>query len=380
MSNIQTYFPDKPVHPGAILLDTLDFLSLPITEVSERTGISQKHLSTIINGKALITAEVALKLEKVTQTPASFWTNLSSHYQSSLARIEEDVRITEEVESVVDFKETYKELAKRNIVDNYTWLEKNFEQITRELLCFFSVSSLKYIGDTRLVAFRRYDQSINRNTIAAIIRLGERKAQSVETGAFDNKALKSALPEIKSYSLEEPIDYLPKLEEKLRTLGIVLVCVPGFAHTGLQGAVKWLSPHKAMIILRTETQKGTEVTEDKFWFNLFHELGHLLLHGKGDGFLDLDNKLDSQEEREADKFASQQFMPKFDALVDLESYKRNGLIRAELAIPSLATRYGISQSIVAGMMSFAYQDKQGNVYSILNDYKRKLKYTNYEVT
>ena len=63
MSNIQTYFPDKPVHPGAILLDTLDFLSLPITEVSERTGISQKHLSTIINGKALITAEVALKLE-----------------------------------------------------------------------------------------------------------------------------------------------------------------------------------------------------------------------------------------------------------------------------------------------------------------------------
>ena len=377
MSNAQTYFPDRPIHPGAILSDTLDFLSLSVSETAERTGISQKHLSNIINGKALITAETALKLEKVTQTPASTWANLSSHYQGSLARIEEKQSIAEEAKEVGAFRETYKELEKWSILPKITWTPKNFENITRELLNFFSVNSFSYIADTRLAAFRKYDQSVNERTIAAIIRLGERKSQYVEVGAFSQNALKRSLPEIKSYSLEEPEVYLPKLEEKLRSLGIVLVCVPGFSHTGLQGAVKWLSPSKAMIILRTKTQKGTEITEDKFWFNLFHELGHLLLHGKGDGFLDLDDRVDSKEEREADKFASRQFMPKFDVEVDLEQYKRGGSIRADLAISGLAERHGISQSIVAGMMSFEFQNKQNNVYSVLNEYKRKFAYTNF---
>lgn len=379
MNNTQTYFPDKPVHPGVSLAEDLKFLSLSVAEASERTGISQKHLSNIINSKASITPEVALKLEKVTGTEASFWNNLTRNYQASLAAIEEKKRIAEEISKIASFKETYQELAKKKILPKVTWVNKNFEDITRELLKFFSVNSLDYIGDTRLAAFRRYDQDVNKNTVAAIIRLGERKAQSVEVEPFNQQALKTALHEIKSYSLCEPAEYLPRLEEKLRTLGIVLVCVPGFAHTGLQGAVKWLSVDKAMIILRSETQKGTEITEDKFWFNLFHELGHLLLHGKGEGFIDLDDATDSDEEKEANRFASQQFMPKFDALIDLEEYKQGGSIRADLAIPGLAKKYGIAPSIVAGMMSYEYQDKQGNVYSVLNGYKRKISYTNYQI-
>ncbi len=378
-NNTQTYFPNKPIHPGVSLAEDLKFLSLSVAEAAERTGISQKHLSNIITGKVSITPEVALKLEKVTGTEASFWNSLTRNYQASLAAIEEKKRILDEVGNIKPFKETYQELAKKNILPKLNWVSKNYEDITRELLRFFSVNSLDYIGDTRLAAFRRYDQKVDKNTIAAIIRLGERKAQSVEAEPFNQQALKAALPEIKSYSLEDPKEYLPKLEEKLRTLGIVLVCVPGFAHTGLQGAVKWLSADKAMIILRSETQKGTEITEDKFWFNLFHEIGHLMLHGKGEGFIDLDDVTDSEEEKEANRFASQQFMPKFDALTDLDEYKQHGAIRADLAIPGLAKKYAIAPSIVAGMMSYVYQDKQGNVYSVLNSYKRKISYTNYQV-
>jgi HTH-type transcriptional regulator/antitoxin HigA len=380
MSNEQTYFPSKPIHPGVSLAEDLAFLSLSVTEAAERMGVSKKHLSNIINGKASITPEVALKLEKVTGTEAAFWNKLTRNYQASLAVIEEKKRLVGEIKNVKNsFKETYQELAKKNILPKLNWVEKNFEDITRELLSFFAVSSLDYIGDTRLAAFRRHNQNVNENTVAAIIRLGERKAQSVDVEPFNQQALKAALPEIKSYSLEEPSVYLPKLEEKLRTLGIVLVCVPGFAHTGLQGAAKWLSADKAMIILRSETQRGTEITEDKFWFNLFHQIGHLILHGKGEGFIDLDDATDSEEEKEANRFASQQFMPKFDALTDLNEYKQNGSIRADLAIPGLANRYGIAPSIVAGMMSYEYQDKQGNVYSVLNSYKRKISHTNYQV-
>ena len=382
MSNTQTYFPNKPIHPGFSLAGDLKFLSLSVAEAAERTGISQKHLSNIVNGKASITPEVALKLEKLTGTEASFWNNLTRNYQASLAAIEEGKQIKKELQNVEDFRDTYKELCAKSIVPKLSWTAKNKEEIVRNLLKFFSLNSLSYVEGVYMqpaTAFRRYDQAVNRKTVAAILRLGERKAQSVITKPFNKQALKATLPEIKSYSLMTPDKYLLLLDEKLRTLGIVLVRVPGFSHTGLQGAVKWLDAEKAMIILKSQGQtEDTKITEDKFWFNLFHELGHLLLHSKGDGFVDLEDEVDSEEEREANKFASKQLMPGFD-LSDLEEYKREGVIRAELAIPGLAKRFQIAPGIIAGMMSYAHQDKQGNIYSILDSFKRRISSTNYQI-
>lgn len=376
----QTYFPSKPIHPGVSLADELDFLSLSITDVSTRTGISKKHLSNILNGKASITSEVAIKLEKVTGTKASFWNNLSRNYQASLAMIEEKAHIEEEAaqENILPFKETYQELKKHGVVEDYTWTKNNFANITQDLLNFFSVHSLKYIPNTQMAVFRRHEQkNINKNTIAAIIRLGERKAQSVQVEPFNKKALKEALPEIKSYSLLEPKEYLEKLEEKLRTLGIVLVCVPGFKHTGLQGAAKWLDTDKAVVIVKSRGQEAdTSVTEDKFWFNLFHELGHLILHGKTEEFIDLDDEVDSDEEREANAFANKQFMGGFE-LSDLQAYKGvRGGIDADKAIKGLSERFGIAPAIVAGQMSYLYQDRQDNIYAVLRQYKRDISYTN----
>lgn len=45
---------------------------------------------------------------------------------------------------------------------------------------------------------------------------------------------------------------------------------------------------------------------DTFWFSFFHEVGHILLHGKKDFFLenvDYDNK-ETEKENEADDFAA----------------------------------------------------------------------------
>lgn len=373
----QTYFPNKPVHPGVSLSDELAFLSLSVTDLATRTGVSKKHLSHILNGKATITSEVALKLEKVTGTKASFWNNLSRNYQASLAMIEERAHVTLESEQIVDFKETYLELQKHGVLERYTWTRSNFADITRNLLSFFSVHSLKYIPNTQPVAFRRREQIINQNTMAAIIRLGEKKAQIVQTEPFDKKALMGSLAEIKSYSLLEPNEYMPKLEEKLRTLGVVLVCVPGFKHTGLQGAAKWLDSDKAMIIVKSRGQEiNTSVTEDLFWFNLFHELGHVILHGKSEEFIDLEDKTDSEEEHAANAFANKQLMGGFE-ISDLQEYKSNkGGINADKAIKGLSLRFGIAPSIVAGQMSYLYQDRQDNVYAVLSGYKRPISYMN----
>ena len=53
-------------------------------ELAESTGRPRKTINEIIAGKAEITAETALQLERVLGIPASFWNNLERNYQESL--------------------------------------------------------------------------------------------------------------------------------------------------------------------------------------------------------------------------------------------------------------------------------------------------------
>lgn len=55
--------------------------------LAERTGRSKKTINEIIQGKAAITPDTALQLEKVLGVPASFWNNLERNYQKSVTAI-----------------------------------------------------------------------------------------------------------------------------------------------------------------------------------------------------------------------------------------------------------------------------------------------------
>ena len=52
-------------------------------------------------------------------------------------------------------------------------------------------------------------------------------------------------------------------------------------HTHVSGAASWIAPDKAMIQLSCRYK-----SDDQFWFTFFHECGHILLHGKKEGFLE----------------------------------------------------------------------------------------------
>ncbi|MGE9527719.1 ImmA/IrrE family metallo-endopeptidase, partial [Escherichia coli] len=45
------------------------------------------------------------------------------------------------------------------------------------------------------------------------------------------------------------------------------------------------------------------LTDDHFWFTLFHEIGHLILHEAVRVRVEGKDSLSSEEEKEADKFA-----------------------------------------------------------------------------
>lgn len=70
-----------PTHPGLILKHHyLEPLHLSITYVADVLRVSRKTLSYIVNGKATITPDLALRLARAFRTSAELWLNLQQAY------------------------------------------------------------------------------------------------------------------------------------------------------------------------------------------------------------------------------------------------------------------------------------------------------------
>jgi antitoxin HigA-1 len=73
-------------HPGEILRETVFApLSLSVTDAAERLSISRVALSRVLNCKAGISPDLALRLEKAGASTARFWINLQANYDLWLA-------------------------------------------------------------------------------------------------------------------------------------------------------------------------------------------------------------------------------------------------------------------------------------------------------
>jgi HTH-type transcriptional regulator / antitoxin HigA len=72
------------IPPGVSLRETLETIGMTQAELAKRAGRPQKTINEIIAGKAAITAETALQLERALGIPASFWNNLERNYQETL--------------------------------------------------------------------------------------------------------------------------------------------------------------------------------------------------------------------------------------------------------------------------------------------------------
>src|SRR6185312_14939182 len=89
---------------------------------------------------------------------------------------------------------------------------------------------------------------------------------------------------------------------------------------------------------------------DIFWFNLFHEIGHLLLHGKKEKFIEFDNRdlrVVQEKEKEADLFASDKLISPeaYREFIEIGDFSRN-------AVVEFAKEQDIHPGIVEGRLCF----------------------------
>ena len=71
----------NPPHPGEILKSLcLEPLGLSVTDVAEALGVSRKTLSAILNGRAGISPEMAVRLSIAFDTTAESWLNQQTQF------------------------------------------------------------------------------------------------------------------------------------------------------------------------------------------------------------------------------------------------------------------------------------------------------------
>lgn len=76
----------NPPHPGEILREPcLEPLGLSVTDAAKALGVSRKTLSTVLNGRAGVSPEMAVRLSIAFDTTAESWLNQQMQFDLWLA-------------------------------------------------------------------------------------------------------------------------------------------------------------------------------------------------------------------------------------------------------------------------------------------------------
>jgi addiction module HigA family antidote len=77
----------EPPHPGqSVRFNCLEALGLSVTEGAEVLGVSRQALNNLVNGKAGISPEMAIRLDKAFGGSAEAWLSLQTAYNLAQAK------------------------------------------------------------------------------------------------------------------------------------------------------------------------------------------------------------------------------------------------------------------------------------------------------
>ena len=75
-----------PAHPGEIARENLEAEGWTVTQCAARLGVSRKTLSRLLNGRAGVSAAMALALERIGWGTADHWVRMQGSYDLAQER------------------------------------------------------------------------------------------------------------------------------------------------------------------------------------------------------------------------------------------------------------------------------------------------------
>jgi HTH-type transcriptional regulator / antitoxin HigA len=338
-----SFSPDWVSPPGDTIADILEEKDWTQVELAERLQNTPKFVSQLINGKAPITEDTAVRLARVLGSTEKFWLNREANYRAQLAQLEEKKRL----ESWVDWLEQLpvNELMKQGQIAYRRLDSKNKPSVVKDMLSFFGVASPEgwnnfYVGKQVVYRRTKEDQS-DLGAITSWLRIGELEAEQQDCPNYSKSRFQKTTKEIRNLTLLPAAKFLPILQQLCRDSGVVFVLVPSIPRAHVSGVARWLNPHKALIQLSLYGKSN-----DRFWFTFFHEVAHILLHGKDDIFLDewsKDKDVPSEQEEEANQWAR-------DFLISSKYTSELSQLKSKEQVKAFADRLGIHPGIVVGRL------------------------------
>lgn len=335
------------IPPGATIREQLDNRGMSQKEFALRMGLSEKHISHLINGHVELTQDVALRLESVLGVPASFWNNLESIYREKLARVIVEQDLEKDIELANAFP--YSKMAALGWVPATRKPEEKVLNLRR----FFEVAKLDLLDGLRIpgIAFRRTSTNETSDySLAAWAQKARIEARQHVTAPINISKLKQEIPQIREMTIKDPAEFCNELTTVFAGCGIALVFLPHIGGSFLHGA----SFYDSNRIVLGLTVRGRDA--DRFWFSLFHEICHIIR-----GHINTSQTTKEQED-EADAFAR-------DVLISPEQYQ--AFIGANCfskdCIIAFAHTIGIAPGIVLGRL----QKENFVPYNRFNELKTK---------
>jgi HTH-type transcriptional regulator / antitoxin HigA len=326
--------------PGDTLLEALETRSMSQAELALRTGRPLKTINEIIKGKTAITPETALQLERVLNIPASFWINREQQYRESLARRDEREKLAEGIQWLENIP--IQELIEVG------WLSPAIDPVNQleEVLKFFGVSSPSLWSSYWINSYAPLKDSAayqnDPESVTVWLRKGEIEAQKINTRLFDPRGLRNVFDHFRQLTFQPAQTFYPRLQDLCAQVGIAFCVIQELPNSRLQGVTRWINAEKALIQLSSSRNE-----DSTFWPAFFHAIGHLLLHGKRDIFIEEgSSSRDDLKEQQASGFAFEQLSQHTGFL---ETMKELDVVNSN-TIENWSERLSISSGVIVGLL------------------------------
>ena len=352
--------PDYAAPPGRIIARWMDARDMSPREFAARCGMPVNSAEKIIAGKMPLDADAAVRIEKVTGMTAHMLLNMETSYRLKLSR---DAEIKESRAHGAWAKAFP---IKRLVSSGYIDKPESTSDTVNKISSFFGIASPKAFGMKRSrngVAYRK-SSSLKEDDISLIVwlRMGELLAEHDMHPDYDVKEFKKSLKEIRGLTAMGLEKSLPKALELCNDAGVTLAFIKSLPGTNVSGAAWWMSS-KAPVIQMSTSHK----TDDRLWFNFFHEAAHIFLHkdrlgGTMNAFVDGMGGDGNEIEKEADAWATN-FLIKQAAWNKFTS----GFKNSEKEVRQFARQQGIAPGVIVGRL----QQERRAPWKHLNHLRKK---------
>lgn len=319
---------DLIIHPGETIAEVIEERGMSQRELAIRTGMTEKHISTVISGQKNISPLFARRLEYALGIDASFWMNLQNNYDEEILSYEEIHAISDEEFSILDNLDVT-----ANSLADYDFFKVSDDKVEMVLNYrkFFGVSDLTNIP--KLSSLNSYSFPANSNAelyaLFTWLKLCELlNKDNVITHNFNIDKLLKCIPDIKKAMYEKPHIIQKYLSDIFSKCGIAFCIVPKIKGISAKGYIR-KNNSGAVLLCVTGNQKYA----DEFWLDIFHELSHLINGDVKNSFIDFEDSnegIDLKAEIKAENYLIErqdyiEFVAskKYERIVEIERFAKN---------------------------------------------------------